>query len=245
LVKVKADINVQDSKAGKTALHHSIEKGDLPMTGFLVMETNSNLDCCDFSGNTPLHVAAGQGRSPMVSLLIAAGANVKVENLEGETPVRLAECTTNGEVLRLLTQAEEAGGRSPTRNTDESLSQEMAGVNIKAEGDLSTLDLRSRISLAMLLDIPKDNQDWREICKRLGMGHLISGFTTMTSPTKELISYFESCDGTVSKLRSVFQEIGRIDAVKVIDRCMEDYRAGQQQILGAPGIRRGINTAPG
>ena len=38
LVKVKADINVQDSKAGKTALHHSIEKGDLPMTGFLVME---------------------------------------------------------------------------------------------------------------------------------------------------------------------------------------------------------------
>ena len=36
-------------------------------------QTNSNLDCCDFSGNTPLHVAAGQGRSPMVSLLIAAG----------------------------------------------------------------------------------------------------------------------------------------------------------------------------
>jgi ankyrin repeat protein len=243
LVKVKADINVQDSKAGKTALHHSIEKGDLPMTGFLVMETNSNLDCCDFSGNTPLHVAAGQGRSAMVSLLIAAGANVKVENLEGETPVKLAECTSNSEVLRLLTQAEEAGGRSPTRNTDESLSQEMAGVNIKAEGDLSSLDLRSRISLAMLLDIPKDNQDWREVCKRLGMGHLISGFQIMTSPTKELINYFESCDGTVAKLRSVCQEVGRIDAVKVIDRCMEDYRAGQQ-ILGVPGIRRGINTAP-
>ena len=38
LVKVNADVNVQDSKSGKTALHHSIEKGDLPMTGFLVME---------------------------------------------------------------------------------------------------------------------------------------------------------------------------------------------------------------
>ena len=38
LVKVKADVNVQDSKSGKTALHHSIEKGDLPMTGYLVME---------------------------------------------------------------------------------------------------------------------------------------------------------------------------------------------------------------
>ena len=43
---------------------------------------------------------------------------MKVENLEGETPVKLAECTSNSEVLRLLTQAEEAGGRSPTRNTD-------------------------------------------------------------------------------------------------------------------------------
>ena len=43
----------------------------------------------------------------------------------------------------------------------ESLSQEMAGVNIKAEGDLSSLDLRSRITLAMLLDIPKESQDWK------------------------------------------------------------------------------------
>ena len=38
LVKVKADVNVQDSKSGKTALHHCIENGDLPMSGYLVME---------------------------------------------------------------------------------------------------------------------------------------------------------------------------------------------------------------
>ena len=31
----------------------------------------------------------------------------------------------------------------------------------------------------------------REVCKRLGMGHLIPGFQAMTSPTKELINYFE------------------------------------------------------
>ena len=83
--------------------------------------------------------------------------------------------------------------------------------------------------------------------------HIFLMFTGLTtdlapSPLSSLFSSplpHQSCDGTVSKLRSVFQEIGRIDAVKVIDRCMEDYRAGQQQILGAPGIRRGINTAPG
>ena len=37
----------------------------------------------------------------------------------------------------------------------------MAGVNIKAEGDLAALDIRSRITLAMLFDPPKDGHDWR------------------------------------------------------------------------------------
>lgn len=241
LVKVKADINVQDSKSGKTALHHSIEKGDLPMTGFLVMETNSNLDCCDFSGNTPLHVAAGQGRSAMVSLLIAAGASVSMENSEGDTPLQIAECTNHTEVIKLLREAEEANGTSPARNTEESLSQEMAGVNIKSEGDLASLDIRSRITLAMLLDPPRDTQDWKELAKRLGMVQLIAGFQAMTSPTKEVINYFESCDGTVAKLRSTFHEMGRPDAVKVVDRCMEDNPMSGQQLLGG---RRGVQTAP-
>ena len=38
LVDAKADVNVQDSKSGKTSLHHSIERGDLPMAGYLISE---------------------------------------------------------------------------------------------------------------------------------------------------------------------------------------------------------------
>ena len=38
LVNAKADIDVQDSRSGKTALHHAVENGDLPMTGYLVTE---------------------------------------------------------------------------------------------------------------------------------------------------------------------------------------------------------------
>ncbi len=38
LVNAKADIDVQDSRSGKTALHHAVESGDLPMTGYLVTE---------------------------------------------------------------------------------------------------------------------------------------------------------------------------------------------------------------
>ncbi len=36
LVNAKADVDIQDSKSGKTALHYSVERGDLPMTGYLV-----------------------------------------------------------------------------------------------------------------------------------------------------------------------------------------------------------------
>lgn len=36
----KADVDVQDSKSGKTALHHAVENDDLPMVGYLVTEVS-------------------------------------------------------------------------------------------------------------------------------------------------------------------------------------------------------------
>lgn len=41
LVDAKADVDVQDSKSGKTALHHAVENEDLPMVGYLVTEVSS------------------------------------------------------------------------------------------------------------------------------------------------------------------------------------------------------------
>ena len=40
LVDAKADVDVQDSKSGKTALHHAVENDDLPMVGYLVTEVS-------------------------------------------------------------------------------------------------------------------------------------------------------------------------------------------------------------
>ena len=39
-MNARADVDVQDSKSGKTALHHSVEKGDLPMAGYLITEVS-------------------------------------------------------------------------------------------------------------------------------------------------------------------------------------------------------------
>ena len=35
-------LNSQDSKSGKSALHYLIEKGDLPLTGFLITEVTTH-----------------------------------------------------------------------------------------------------------------------------------------------------------------------------------------------------------
>lgn len=45
LVDAKADVDVQDSKSGKTALHHAIENDDLPMVGYLVTEVGLECNC--------------------------------------------------------------------------------------------------------------------------------------------------------------------------------------------------------
>lgn len=40
-MNAKVDADMQDSKSGRTALHHSVEKGDLPMAGYLITEVRA------------------------------------------------------------------------------------------------------------------------------------------------------------------------------------------------------------
>ena len=56
----------------------------------------------------------------------------------------------------------------------------------------------------------------------------------------------QSCEGTIAKLRGVFEEMGRPDAIKVVDCCLEE-RANRIQHPPVPGGRAqsGIRTAPG
>ena len=67
-------------------------------------QANCNVDCCDFSGNTPLHMASRLGREALTALLIAAGANSIVLNEEGESPLDHAQ---NDYIIKLLKEAME------------------------------------------------------------------------------------------------------------------------------------------
>lgn len=65
----------------------------------------------------------------------------------------------------------------------------METVSIKQEGDnLSKLDYRARLSLAILLD---QNDDWRRLCHLMNLAPLEGGFATFTSPTKDMLSMYQ------------------------------------------------------
>ncbi|KAL5499607.1 hypothetical protein EMCRGX_G011058 [Ephydatia muelleri] len=217
LVNCHVDVNMQDTKSGKTALHCAVEKGDLTMTGYLLTQAEADPNACDFSGSTPLHVAAGLGLSTIVSLLLAGGASVRQLNTEEESPLTHAKYANQQEIVKLLRTALEQEGGELVENDDQ-LSSQLKSVTIKTEGDMEKLDFRARISLAVLLDSTTEGADWRELCHRLNIGDLTSTLESMTSPTKELLMMYQASDGCIANLRQALVEMDRMDAVRVIDR---------------------------
>ena len=62
------------------------------------MQVGGVVDQSDFSGNTPLHVAASLGNAQLINLLVTTGADHTLMNLEGETPLDLAKLKGHNEV---------------------------------------------------------------------------------------------------------------------------------------------------
>ena len=58
-------------------------------------------------------------------------------------------------------------------------------------GDMDDLDYMTRMKLALLLDAPQDGKDWKELCVLLGLEPLLAAFNTVSSPTRELLNYYE------------------------------------------------------
>jgi uncharacterized protein len=59
----------------------------------------------DQGGNTPLHLAAWNGKTDMVRCLLAAGANANTRNARDESPLELATTYCHGETIKTLLDA--------------------------------------------------------------------------------------------------------------------------------------------
>ncbi len=82
---------------GTSVLHLAIQCADLHVIEFLLSgepetgEPNVDINAKDRDGNTPLHVAAMLGRTPVVRLLLERdGVIDSVSNYQGQTPLDLA-----------------------------------------------------------------------------------------------------------------------------------------------------------
>ncbi len=73
----------------KTALHYAISNTELSCLDLLLASHAINPDVADQRGCTPLwHVAASDGREPIMHRLLAAGANVnKKDKVEKRSPL--------------------------------------------------------------------------------------------------------------------------------------------------------------
>ena len=58
-------------------------------------------------------------------------------------------------------------------------------------GDMDDLNFMTRMKLSLLLDTSEDGKDWKRLCILLGLEPLLPAFNTVSSPTRELLNYYE------------------------------------------------------
>ena len=92
--------NLEDT----TILHLAIQCGEFPVVEYVMTDGAGMVDinAKDKDGNTPLHIAASQGRGPVVRLLLQQpGINDSVANYQGKLPLDLARTPDIFQMLQL------------------------------------------------------------------------------------------------------------------------------------------------
>ncbi|MHB9147562.1 MAG: ankyrin repeat domain-containing protein [Candidatus Amoebophilus sp.] len=101
LVKRTLNINAEDVY-GNTPLHYAAEEGHLEVVIMLLKHRADVNAKQHFSKRTSLHIAALNGYIEIAKLLIEKGANVYVQDINGNTPMDIAKKSGNQEIAKLL-----------------------------------------------------------------------------------------------------------------------------------------------
>ncbi len=88
------------------SLHAAALTGDLALAVSCLGRDPTVIDATDADGNTPLHMAAYHGHTPVVAMLVERGATLTIANAAGSMPVHYASAQGQLEILDVLLQAE-------------------------------------------------------------------------------------------------------------------------------------------
>jgi ankyrin repeat protein len=99
LMTARAEPNIPNV-AGQTACFIAAQQGHAHIIKLL--KSASDVQMPSKEGSSPLHAAALGGHFECVVELICAGANVSVLNLQGQTPLQVAEANQHHHVAHLL-----------------------------------------------------------------------------------------------------------------------------------------------
>jgi ankyrin repeat protein len=76
--------------SGNTALHMASEAGHMSVVKYLVERQGEDMDCLNSGKETPMHLAARNGREYLIKVFIENGANINVTSGNGDTCLHLA-----------------------------------------------------------------------------------------------------------------------------------------------------------
>ncbi|NXP61177.1 NFKB1 factor, partial [Chloropsis cyanopogon] len=228
LIAAGVNVNAQEQKSGRTALHLAVEQENIPLAGCLLLEGDADVDSTTYDGTTPLHIAAGRGSTKLAAVLKAAGANPHIENFEplfdldyvkddeddddegivpGTTPLDMA---ANCEVYDIL------NGKP----------YESAEVleDLLTQGHLRELNENSKTQLYKLLELPDPSKNWSTLAQKLGLGILNNAFRLSPSPSKTLLDNYEVSGGTVQELITALREMDHTEAIEIIQEALSISR---------------------
>ncbi|XP_069711664.1 nuclear factor NF-kappa-B p105 subunit isoform X1 [Phaenicophaeus curvirostris] len=232
LIAAGANVNAQEQKSGRTALHLAVEHENIPLAGCLLLEGDADVDSTTYDGTTPLHLAAGRGSTKLAAVLKAAGANPHIENFEplfdlddvrddddddegivpGTTPLDMA---ANSEVYDIL--------------NGKPYEAAVVSEDLLIPGRLRDLNKSSKMQLYKLLEGPDPNKNWFTLAQKLGLGILNNAFRLSPSPSKTLLDNYEVSGGTVQELMAALREMDHTEAIEVIQKALSLSQSSSHQ----------------
>uniref|UniRef100_A0A4W4EF40 RHD domain-containing protein n=1 Tax=Electrophorus electricus TaxID=8005 RepID=A0A4W4EF40_ELEEL len=255
LVQAGAKVNMPEQKSGCTPLHLAVREGLFKVACTLITELKADVNACTFGGNSPLHLAASLGSPPLCSMLIAAGADKRLENDE---PLFASSSSSSSssddeelERSQVNPRKRTAAGHTPfdlascqkvkdlldDRNSPKSSHLSTKKTKKSSEDSAASPSLDSEMVIKLCEILNQGQVPWRELAEKLGMLTLAHLYQESTMPCYNLLENYQLSGGPLEGLVEALQSLGLSEGVRLLraSQPSEDKQStGMEYAQGQP-----------